>query len=110
MIREAGINDGRDDEKKFREILEPYEQEILKFMNDELVYELASIQLASGYKHGAIWSDSSMKKEFEESVDFLNIAKPKFENIDKKRIKKILKEKYGLLLTCEDPIRIEKIQ
>ena len=108
MIRKSG--DGCSNEEEFRKILEPCEKEITNYMKNELLYELATFHLASSFKHDCIWSDSSLKKEYEDALDYFNFLKPKFEEVDKERIKKLLEEKYSLRIINENPIEIEKIQ
>lgn len=108
MIRKAG--DGVSNEKELRNILNPCEKEILKFMKEFIVYELATFHLASSFNNDCIWADSSLENEYLDAIDYFNCTKPKFKEIDKERIKKMLEEKYHLRIVNENPIQIEKVQ
>ncbi len=108
MIRKPG--DGYSNEDEFARILNPCEEEIKAFISNELVYELATFHLASSFNHDCIWADSSLKNEYMDAIDYFNTKKPKFEDLDVKRIKKMLEEKYSLRIINDDPIKIEKIQ
>lgn len=107
MVREVQKNDLRDDEVKLGKYLESYDDEVMSFIINTLLYELAAFQIASAYNHDCIWSDSSLKQEYVEAMSFLTFKKPPYSFIDTTKLKAIIEEKYNLKITSENPIKIE---
>lgn len=110
MVREVQKNDLRDDEVKLGKYLESYDDEVMSFVINTLLYELAAFQIASAYNHDCIWSDSSLKQEYMEAMGFLSFKKPEFSFIDTKKLKSLIEEKYSLKIVCDNPIKIEPIK
>ena len=61
MVREVQENDLRDDEKKLGKYLEKYDAEVMHYIKDTLLYELAAFQVASAYNHVCIWFGTCLK-------------------------------------------------
>lgn len=107
MAMEVQENDLRDDEEKLNKYLETYDDEVMSFIINNLLYELTAFQIASAYNHDCIWSDSSLKQEYMEAMSFLTFKKPPYSFIDTTKLKAIIEEKYNLKITSENPIKIE---
>lgn len=110
MVREVQENDLRDDEEKLGKYLEKYDAEVLHYIKNTLLYELAAFQVASAYNHDCIWSDSCLQQEYMEAMSFMTFQKPQFSDIDTRKLKSIIETKYNLKIVCEDPIKIEPIK
>ena len=110
MIREVSSKDIQYSDKELNKILKKYDDEVMNYVKNTLLYELASFQLASAYNHDCIWPDSSLENEYIEAMGFLSFVKPAFKKIDKNKINRILEEKYSLKVINDDPIKIEEIK
>jgi len=92
-------------------ILEPHEQNVMKHIGNEIVYDFFPFVLASAFNNNCIWDDSTLEYEYIDAIDYLqSISFPGYKKLDIDRIKKIMEEKYSLKIISEDPIKIEKIQ
>ena len=102
MIRKARSETALSD-NEIAKILRPHEQAVFDYIGTDLIYDFFAFVLADAFNKDCIWEDSTL--------EFLRVSKaPGYKKLDLKRIKKILKEKYSLRITSENPIRIEKIQ
>ena len=92
-------------------ILEPHEQNVMKHIGNEIVYDFFPFVLASAFNNNCIWDDSTLEYEYIDAIDYLqSISFPGYKKLDIDRIKEIMEEKYSLKIISEDPIKIEKIQ
>ena len=76
MIREVSSKDIQYSDKELNKILKKYDDEVMNYVKNTLLYELASFQLASAYNHDCIWPDSSLENEYIEAMGFLSFVKP----------------------------------
>lgn len=92
-------------------ILEPHEQNVMKHIGNEIVYDFFPFVLASAFNYDCIWDDSTLEYEYIDAIDYLqSVSFPGYKKLDIDRIKKIMEEKYSLKIISESPIKIEKIQ
>lgn len=92
-------------------ILEPHEQNVMKHIGNEIVYDFFPFVLASAFNNNCIWDDSTLEYEYIDAIDYLqSISFPGYKKLDIDRIKKTMEEKYSLKIVNESPIKIEKIQ
>ncbi|MBQ2892220.1 MAG: hypothetical protein IJN13_04400 [Bacilli bacterium] len=110
MIRKARSETALSD-NEIAKILRPHEQAVFDYIGTDLIYDFFAFVLADAFNKDCIWEDSTLEFEYIDALDYLRVSKaPGYKKLDLKRIKKILKEKYSLRITSENPIRIEKIQ
>ena len=92
-------------------ILKPHEQNVMRHIGNEIVYDFFPFVLASAYNNNCIWDDSTLEYEYIDAIDYLrSISFPGYKKLDIERIKKTMEEKYSLKIISESPIKIEKIQ
>lgn len=108
MVREVQKNDLRNNDKKLGKYLEKYDAEVMYFIKNTLLYELAAFQVASAYNHDCIWSDSCLEQEYMEAMSFMTFQKPPFSAIDTKKIKSIIEEKYNLKSCAMIQLKLSK--
>ena len=92
-------------------ILKPHEQNVMKHIGNEIVYDFFPFVLASAFNNNCIWDDSTLEYEYIDAIDYLqSISFPGYKKLDIDRIKKTMEEQYSLKIVSENPIKIEKIQ
>jgi len=86
-------------------ILEPHMKEFDNFVYEFLAPEAIAFYLASGYRESSVW-ESSFQQHINSVLDMLNQVKLEasvYQNIKKNSIR-ILKLKYGLIVSNENPL------
>lgn len=92
-------------------ILRPHEQNVMKHIGNEIVYDFFPFVLASAFNNDCIWDDSTLEYEYIDAIDYLHsLSFPGYKKLDIDRIKKVMEDKYSLKIISEKPIKIEKIQ
>lgn len=92
-------------------ILRPHEQNVMKHIGNEIVYDFFPFVLASAFNNDCIWDDSTLEYEYIDAIDYLqSLSFPGYKKLDIDRIKKVMEDKYSLKIVSESPIKIEKIQ
>lgn len=107
MIRPASCVSELSDED-FYELIDPYVEDMEKYCNNNLVYELFAKSLSSAYNNSALFENFTLENEYNDAVDFAT-SMPEFENINVKKLKNILEKKYSLKIVNENPLKIEEI-
>ena len=99
-ITHADITD-----EECEKILSPHMDEFYNFVYEFLAPEAIAFYLASGYRESSVWS-SSFDQHINSILDMLNQVKleSKIYLKIKKTSKKILKMKYGLIVSNEKPL------
>lgn len=110
MIRSSKEREKMTDEA-LAKILKPHEQNIIKHIGHEIIYDFFPFVLASAFNNNCIWDDSTLEYEYIDAIDYLQCFNfPGYKSLDIDRIKKIMEDKYSLKIISENPIKIEKIQ
>lgn len=93
-------------DEEFNAIVEPHNQVVDKYLKDNVVYDFVAFYLATGYKMGALW-ESSLLAHFNSAIE--SISGVTFKNqSDAEILRKILKKKYGLIITNESPLQFKE--
>lgn len=90
-------------EKEFLEIVEPFNEEISKYI-ESILDDYIAFYIATGYKLSALW-EANLKSYINDAIENLTAINFK-NNIDNEKIKKILKEKYSLLVVNDKNLEI----
>lgn len=110
MIRSSKEREKMSDEA-LAETLKPHEENVMKHIGNEIIYDFFPFVLASAFNNDCIWDDSTLEFEYIDAIDYLRSFNfPGYKKLDIDRIKKTMEEKYSLKIVNEDPIKIEKIQ
>ena len=110
MIRSSKEREKMSDEA-LAETLKPHEENVMKHIGNEIIYDFFPFVLASAFNNDCIWDDSTLEFEYIDAIDYLRSFNfPGYKKLDVDRIKKTMEEKYSLKIINEDPIKIEKIQ
>ena len=113
MIRPAFSDDPKDknylSEDEFAKMLEPFNERFSNYIKGELIYNYFADFIGVAYDEDCIWSDGRLEYEYKDAVATLQNT-PKYEDLDINRLNEILSKKFGLKITEEYPIKIEKIQ
>lgn len=90
-------------EEEFLKIVEPFNEEISKyiegFLDDYIAY-----YIATGYRLNALW-EANLKSYINDAIENLTAINFK-NNIDNEKIKRLLKEKYSLLVINDKSLEI----
>ena len=110
MIRSSKEREKMSDEA-LAETLKPHEENVMKHIGNEIIYDFFPFVLASAFNNDCIWDDSTLEFEYIDAIDYLRSFNfPGYKKLDIDRIKKTMEEKYSLKIVNESPIKIEKIQ
>lgn len=110
MIRSSKEREKMSDEA-LAETLKPHEENVMKHIGNEIIYDFFPFVLASAFNNDCIWDDSTLEFEYIDAIDYLRSFNfPGYKKLDVDRIKKTMEEKYSLKIVNESPIKIEKIQ
>jgi len=93
-------------DEEFSAVVEPHNQAIDKYLKDNVVYDFVAYYLATGYKMGALW-ESSLLGHFNGAIE--SLCGVSFKNqSDVDELKEILKKKYGLIITNDNPLQFKE--
>ena len=110
MIRSSKEREKMSDEA-LAKTLKPHEDNVMKHIGNEIIYDFFPFVLASAFNNDCIWDDSTLEYEYIDAIDYLqSISFPGYKKLDIDRIKKTMEEQYSLKIISENPIKIEKIQ
>ena len=99
--------DGDITDKEFEEVLMPYNDNLDNFVIKYIIPEVFAFQLANSYSRGCLYEEK-MEQHYKTMTDVINL----FPSIDivKEPTVEILKIKYNLMITNENPLTLEKWQ
>lgn len=104
MFREDNGQDVTDEE--FEEFIEPFYWKCHKHLHENILPEYVAFYIAEGVKMKALFSHD-YKIHISSAADVFNI-KYNYEFV-KKKVTKLLKEKYHLVVISEKPLNLERI-
>lgn len=106
MIRKNTCSDISDEE--FEAILKPFINDYDDFVISYIMPEVIAYYIANSYYRGSMY-EGSFLQHYNSARDLINLFGENYE-ITKAEVYKLLKIKYALLITNEDPLEIKKIE
>lgn len=106
MIRKKTCGDISDEE--FEAILKPFINDYDDFVISYIMPEVIAYYIANSYYRGSMY-EGSFLQHYNSARDLINLFGENYE-ITKAEVYKLLKIKYALLITNEDPLEIKKIE
>lgn len=101
MVR-TSLEDISDEE--FDNIVSPFDDEINRYIDKNIVSKFVAYYIATGYNMSAIWN-SSLKQHCKSAVDCLS----DINNFNYNEIKEILEKEYKLKIVKDNSLEIEEI-
>lgn len=106
MIRKS---DERDiSEEEWNNVLNPFYDNYNDFMESYVMPEVIAFYIASSFYRNAMW-ESSFKQHYNSGKEYLNIFDENHTKV-KKEVIKLLRIKYSLEITNENPLGLERIE
>ena len=106
MIRKNTNGDISDEE--FEAILKPFIDDYDDFVISYIMPEVIAYYIANSYYRGSMYEDSFLQ-HYNSAKDLINLFGEDYEQV-KAEVYKLLKIKYALLITNENPLEIKKIE
>lgn len=106
MIRKNTYSDISDEE--FEAILKPFINDYDDFVISYIMPEVIAYYIANSYYRDSMY-EGSFLQHYNSARDLINLFGENYE-ITKAEVYKLLKIKYALLITNEDPLEIKKIE
>lgn len=104
MIRKNTNGDISDDE--FEAILKPFIEDYDDFVISYIMPEVIAYYIANSYYRGSMY-EGSFLQHYNSAKDLINLFGEDYEQV-KAEVYKLLKIKYALLITNENPLEIKK--
>ena len=95
-------------EEEFEEILRPFIEDYNNFVVSYIMPEVIAYYIANSYYRGSMY-EASFLQHYNSAKDLINLFGEDYEQV-KAEVYKLLKIKYALLITNEDPLEIKKIE
>lgn len=93
-----------DDE--FLKIVEPHNEALSEYIRNNILYEFAAFYIAKGYELNALW-ESNLTAHVNSAIEHLSAIEFK-KSYNYEELKKVLKEKYSLVVVNDSPLQVEK--
>lgn len=93
-----------DDE--FVKICEPFDDKIDDYILNNILYDFVAFYIATGYQLNSLW-EGRLRAHVNSAIETLSGIEFK-KTFDDERLAKILEEKYGLVITCKNPLKFQK--
>ena len=106
MIRE-NINGDISDEE-FEKLLKPFSDNYNEYLESYIMPEVIAYYIANSYYRHSMYKGSFLQ-HYNSAKDLINLFGEDYEQV-KVEVYKLLKIKYALLITSEDPLEIKKIE
>ena len=106
MIRKTINGDISDEE--FNAILKPFLDNYDEYIESYIMPEVIAYYIANSYYRNAMY-EGSFLQHYNSAKDLINLFGEDYEEV-KAEIYKLLKIKYALLITNEEPLEIKKIE
>lgn len=106
MIRKSNDNDISEEE--WNNVLNPFYDNYNEFMESYVLPEVIAFYIASSFYRNAMW-ESSFKQHYNSGKEYLNIFDENHTKV-KKEVIKLLRIKYSLEITNENPLELERIE
>lgn len=106
MIRKSNNNDISEEE--WNNVLNPFYDNYNEFMESYVLPEVIAFYIASSFYRNAMW-ESSFKQHYNSGKEYLNIFDENHTKV-KKEVFKLLRIKYSLEITNENPLELKRIE
>ena len=106
MVRK-NIN-GDISDKEFEAVLKPFIDNYDEFIESYIMPEVIAYYIANSYYRNAMY-ESTFIQEYNSAKDLINFFDENFEKT-KSEVLKLLRVKYALNITNENPLEIKKIE
>lgn len=106
MIRKS--TGGDISEEEFEKVLKPFIDDYDNFVYSYILPEVIAYYIANSYYRGSMY-EGSFLQHYNSAKDLINLFGEDYEQV-KAEVYKLLKIKYALLITNEDPLEIKKIE
>lgn len=106
MIRKS--NDKDISEEEWNKILNPFYNNYNDFMESYVLPEVITFYIASSFYRNAMWK-STFKQHYNSGKEYLNIFDENHKKV-KSEVIKLLRIKYSLEITNENPLELKKIE
>jgi hypothetical protein len=106
MIRKTTNGDISD--KEFEAILKPFIDDYDNFVINYIMLEVIAYYIANSYYRGSMY-EGSFLQHYNSAKDLINLFGEDYEQV-KVEVYKLLKIKYDLLITNENPLEIKRIE
>ena len=106
MIRKS--NDSDISEEEWNNVLTPFYDNYKEFMESYILPEVIAFYIASSFYRNAMW-EASFKQHYNSEKEYLNIFDENHTKV-KEEVIKLLRIKYSLKITNENPLELRKIE
>lgn len=106
MIRKSSDKDISEEE--WNNVLNPFYANYNEFIESYVLPEVIAFYIASSFYRNAMW-ESSFKQHYNSGKEYLNIFDENHTKV-KKEVIKLLRIKYSLEITNENPLKLRKIE
>ena len=106
MIRKTTNGNISDDE--FEVVLKPFLDDYDNFIYSYVMPEIIAYYIANSYYRGSMY-EGSFLQHYNSTKDLINLFGEDYEQV-KAEVYKLLKIKYALLITNENPLELQRIE
>lgn len=106
MLRKCTDEDISDEECK--NVIDPFYDNFDEYVTTYVMPEVIAFYIASSFYRNAMW-EATFYQHYNSAKDLINLFGEDYEQV-KTEVYKLLKIKYALLITNEEPLEIKKIE
>ena len=106
MIRKTTNGDISDDE--FEAVLKPFLDDYDNFIYSYVMPEIIAYYIANSFNRNSMYS-GTFNQHYNSAKDMLNLFGEDYETV-KSEVFKLLKIKYALIVTNEEPLELKRIE
>ena len=106
MIRKTTNGDISDDE--FEAVLKPFFDDYDNFIYSYVMPEIIAYYIANAFNRNSMYS-GTFNQHYNSAKDILNLFNEDYETV-KAEVFKLLKVKYALIVTNEEPLELKRIE
>ena len=106
MIRNTTNGDISDDE--FKAVLKPFLDDYDNFIYSYVMPEIIAYYIANAFNRNSMYS-GTFNQHYNSAKDMLNLFDEDYETV-KSEVFKLLKIKYALIVTNEEPLELKRIE
>lgn len=106
MIRKITNGDISDD--KFEAVLKPFLDDYDNFIYSYVMPEIIAYYIANSFNRNSMYS-GTLNQHYNSAKDMLNLFNEDYETV-KSEVFKLLKIKYALIVTNEEPLELKRIE
>lgn len=93
-------------DKDFLELIEPFNIALSEYVKKNILYEFVAFYIAKGFELNALYEDD-LTSHVNSAIDHLSSIEFK-NSFNYDALKKLLNEKYSLIITNELPLKIKE--